>query len=531
LRKEAFRVSTNKAQSKAERKRKLIHRKRRIQWRLRDRQWEDQPRPMFSAGNIHYELADRARGLGSGGIGAMHMLATRTGLVEAIDRRLHLLKVHLPYHESDHVLNIAYNLLAGGACLEDIELWRNDEVYLDALGAQRIPDPTTAGDFCRRFEATDVEILMNTINDVRVKVWQQQPASFLEEVVIDGDGTMAETTGECKQGMDINHKGQWGYQPLLISLANTAEPLYLVNRSGNRPSHEGAAVRFDQAIALCRRAGFKRVLLRGDTDFTQTRYLDGWHGAGVRFIFGIDAMPNLVEIAESLENKAWKPLRRDAKYTVKTLPRERPVNVKEAIVRKRGFENIRLQSEEVAEFDYAPGRCRRSYRIVVVRKNLSIERGELALFDDVRYLFYITNIRTMTSSGIVRSANDRCNQENLIKQLKSGARALQMPVDNLVSNWAYMVMASLAWTLKAWFALLLPERGRWRQKHRKEKATVLRMGFKRFVNAFVRVPCQVVRTGGRLVYRLLAWNPWQHVFLRGVDALYAMSAWRHPLRC
>jgi hypothetical protein len=486
---------------------------------------------MFTASNIRYELADRVRGMGPGGIGAMHGLARRTGLVDAIDRRLHLLKVHLPYHESDHVLNIAYNLLAGGTCLEDLELRRNDEVYLDALGAERIPDPTTAGDFCRRFEAVDVEILMDTINDVRVKVWQQQPQSFFEEAIIEGDGTMAETTGQCKQGMDINHKGQWGYHPLVISLANTAEPLYLVNRRGNRPSHEGAAPRFDQAVALCKRAGFKRILLRGDTDFTQAKHLDRWHGAGARFIFGLDAMPNLVALAESLETKAWKPLCRDAKYTVKTTPRGRPENVKEAIVRAREFKNIRLVSEDVAEFDYAPGSCRRSYRIVVVRKNLSIERGESALFDDVRYFFYITNDRQKTASSIVRSANARCNQENLIEQLKNGARALQMPVDNLVSNWAHMVMASLAWTLKAWFALSLPERGRWKEKYRQEKSAVLRMEFKRFVNAFIRVPCQVLRTGRRLVYRLLAWNPWQAVLLRGVDALQAVSDGRRPLRC
>jgi hypothetical protein len=518
-------VNANRTQSKAERKRKLVNRKRRIQYRLRERPWTDQPRPMFRAGNIQYELADRVRGLGPGGIGAMHLLARRSGLIEAIDRRLHLLKVHLPYHESDHVLNIAYNLLAGGTCLEDLERWRNDEVYLDALGAERIPDPTTAGDFCRRFDETDVETLMNTINDVRVNVWQQQPASFFEEAIIEGDGTMAETTGQCKQGMDINHKGQWGYHPLLISLANTGEPLYLVNRRGNRPSHEGAAQRFDQAIALCKQAGFQRILLRGDTDFTQARRLDDWHSEGVRFIFGLDATPNRVTMAESLEKKAWKPLRRKAKYSIKTGPRPRPANVKEDIVRQRGFGNIRLQSEDVAEFDYAPGPCRRSYRIVVVRKNLSIERGELALFDDVRYFFYITNNRTKTASSIVRSANARCNQENLIEQLKNGARALQMPVDNLVSNGAHMVMASLAWTLKAWFALSLPQCGRWKEKHRDEKSAVLRMEFKRFVNAFIRVPCQVIRTGRRLVYRLLAWNPWQAVFLRGVDAL------ARPLRC
>ena len=518
-------MSTNRAQKRIERKRRLVNRRRRIEYRLRDINWAPRDEPMFTASNIHYELADRARGLGPGGIGAMHLLARRTGLIEAIDRRLHLLKVHLPYHESDHVLNIAYNLLAGGSCLEDLELWRNDEVYLDALGAQRIPDPTTAGDFCRRFDETDVEVLMSTINDVRVKVWRQQPASFLEEAIIEGDGLMAETTGQCKGGMDINYKGQWGYHPLLISLANTAEPLYLVNRGGSRPSHEGAAVRFDQSIALCRRAGFKKVLLRGDTDFTQTKELDRWDGDGVRFIFGIDAMANLTKKAETLPKTAWKPLKRPARYEVKTELRSRPTNVKERIVRARGFKNIRLTSEQVAEFAYRPTLCEKSYRVVVVRKNLSVERGQAVLFDDVRYFFYLTNDCETPADEVVFLANACCHQENLIEQLKNGVRAMQMPVDNLLSNWAYMVMASLSWTLKAWFALLLPETGRWSIKHKAEKQCVLKMEFRKFLNLFLRVPCQVVRSGRRIVYRLMAWNPWQPVFLRGVDTLC------YPLRC
>ncbi len=525
---EAFRVNISRT-------RKLVNRKRRIQYRLRDRNWSDQSQPMFTAGNIHYELSDRTRGLGPGGIGAIHLLARQIGLSDAIDRRLHLLKVHLPYHESDHVLNIAYNILAGGTCLEDIELWRNDEVYLDGLGAQRIPDPTTAGDFCRRFDEIDVEILMSTINTVRVNVWQQQSAEFFEEAIIEADGTMAPTTGQCKQGMDINYKGQWGYHPLLVSLANTGEPLYLVNRRGSRPSHEGAAPRFDQAIALCKRAGFKKILLRGDTDFTQTAELDRWDADGAGFIFGIDAMANLVRLAGNLPKTAWKRLNRPAKYEVKTEPRPRPTNVKEQIVRAREFRNIRLASEQVAEFAYRPTLCEQTYRVVVVRKNLSVEKGEQVLFDDIRYFFYITNDWTTPASEIVFLANDRCNQENLIEQLKNGVRAMQMPVDNLVSNWAYMVMASLAWSLKAWFALLLPERGRWKERRRREKRAVLKMEFKRFVNTFVRVPCQIVRTGRRLVYRLLAWNPWQAVFLRGVDAFrraaLAMTATRRPMRC
>ncbi len=505
------------------RRKRLAKRKRRIQYRLGERKWQAQSEPMFKARNIHYEVSDRTRGLSAGGIGAMHLLAGRLKLIEAIDGNLHLLKVHLPYYESDHVLNIAYNILSGGTCLEDIELLRNDEVYLDGLGARRIPDPTTAGDFCRRFDEADVERLIDTINEVRLKVWRQQPEGFFEEAIIDGDGTIAPTTGECKAGMDISYNGEWGYHVLVVSLSNTGEVLYLLNRSGNRPSSEGAAEVFDRAIALARDGGFKKTLLRGDTDFTQTRHLDRWDEDGVRFIFGIDAMANLQEIADKRPERAWDRLIRAPKYQVLTHPRRRRENVKEKIVRERKFENIRLVSEHVSEFAYSPTKCSKTYRVVVARKNLSVE--EEVLFDDIRYFFYITNDWSTSAAEIVRLANARCNQENLIDQLKNGVQAMRMPADNLVSNWAYMVMASLAWTLKAWFALLLPEKGRWEDKHRSEKLAVLKMEFKTFLNAFMRLPCQIIRTGRRVVYRLLGWNPWLHVFFRGVDAL------RYPLRC
>ena len=499
--------------------------KRRIQRRLRRRNWSAQQEPMLRGRNLHYESSDRVRGLGAGGIGAMHLLAQRTGLAAAIDERLQLLKVHQPYHESDHVLNIAYNILCGGKTLEDLEQLRHDVVYQNALGARMIPDPTTAGDFARRFAEPDVETLMTAIDQVRVKVWQQQPAAFFDEAIIEADGTLAPTTGERKAGMEISYNGVWGYHPLVVTLANTGEPLYLVNRSGNRPSHEGAAERFDQAIALCRQAGFRSVLLRGDTDFSSTQHLDRWDAQGVRFVFGIDAMPNLVALAAGLSAPAWQRLQRPAKYTVQTQARSRRENVKEQVVIERGFRNIRLECEDVAEFRYQPGACQRAYRVVVVRKNLSVHKGEHALFDDIRYFFYITNDTGHTAAELVLLANDRCNQENLIEQLKNGVHALRMPVGTLVSNWAYMVMASLAWTLKAWFALLLPETGRWAAQYRTEKRTVLRMEFRRFQRTFIAMPCQIIRSGRRIVYRLLAWNPWQRVFLRGVAAL------GRPLRC
>jgi hypothetical protein len=478
-------------------------------------------RPMFAASNIKYDVSTRIHAITCGGIGTFHLLARKLGLIDAIDKRLHLLKIHLPYHESDHVLNIAYNPLCGGRCFEDMEVRRNDENFLNALGTRRTPDPTTAGDFCRRFEQKDIGTLLNVINDTRLRVWAKQPKSFFACAIIDMDGTLIETAGQCKEGVDISYDGTWGYHPLVVSLANTGEVLSIVNRPGNRPSHEDAAGEVDRSLEVCLRAGFRKILLRGDTDFSQTAHLDGWNAiAQVRFIFGYDAKANLVDLAENLPENAWRRLVRPARYEVRTETRERPTNVKDRIVRERKYESLRLQSEDVAEFDYQPGACRQSYRMVVIRKNITKEKGEEALFDEIRYFFYITNERERSMDEIVFSANDRCNQENLIAQLKSGVAALSAPSNTLESNWAYMVMMGLAWNLKAWWALMLPESpGQWQERHREEKSWALRLEFKTFLNAFVLLPCQIIRSGRSLIYRLLSWNPHLSVFFRLVNRL------------
>lgn len=500
---------------------RLAARKRRIQRRLDKNNLAGCARPIMTATNIHYELADRTQGLVYGGLGAIHLLAKKLGLMEAIDSRLHLLKIHFPYHESDHVLTLAYNALCDGTCLQDLELRRSDEVFLNALGARRLPDPTTAGDFCRRFERDSIFTLLDVFDETRLKVWAQQPDAFFDQAIVDMDGTLVETTGACKQGMDIAYNGTWGYHPLVLSLANTGEVLSLVNRSGNRPSSDGAAKQVDRVLAVCWKGGFRKVLLRGDTDFSQTEHLDRWSDdPRVRFLFGYDATPNLKDEAENLPERAWKPLVRSPRYTVKTQPRERPDNVKEAIVVARKFENQRLQGEHVAEFPYRPSACQKTYRMIVVRKNLSVSKGEQVLFDDVRYFFYLTNEAWPEPEEIVPLANERGNQENLLAQLHGGVRALKAPVNTLESNWAYMVMTSLAWNLKAWWALSLPEpAGRWRARYHEQKRWLLAVEFKTFVTALVRLPCQLVRTSRKLVYRLLSWNKHQGLLFRLLDVL------------
>jgi hypothetical protein len=460
----------------------------RIEERLEreNRNCTDDGRPVLRGTGASYEIADRVRAVSAGGVALIHRLVQAVGLDQEIDRGVHLLKIHAPYHESDHVTNIAYNLLAGGECLEHLELLRNDENYLDMLGARRIPDPTTAGDFCRRFDsAYSIDALQKAINEARIRVWRAQPREFFKHAV---------------------------------TLANTQEVLFLENRPGPRPSHEGAAARLDQAVELVKRAGFRRVMLRGDTDFSQTAFLDGWHARGVRFVFGYDASENLVEKADSLEESAWTQLDREG-YEIRTEPRAKPVNTRERCVIEREYRNVHLDEEHYTEFDYQPTRCLRPYRMVVVRKRLRITRGQDLLFPEVRYFFYITNRRDVSAREVVRLANTRCDQERVIGQQKSEVGSLRAPLDNLYSNWAYMVMATLAWNLSKWMALLLPEDGRWRTRRTDEKRAVLRMNFGTFIRAFMLVPAQLSRGARRLTLRLLSWNPWQSTFFRALDAV------------
>ena len=367
---------------------KLARRKRRIEMRLRvARDWRfvrmaaGVPAVLSSAG-LKYELAQKTQAIVYGGVPLMLRVARESGLIDAIDSSVPILKWRCPYYESDHVLNLAMNALCEGTCLEHIERRRNDEAFLNAIGADSIPDPTTAGDFCRRFNRGSVRQLLDAINVARLNVWKRQPQEFFDEAIVDMDD-----------------------------------------------------------------------------------------------------------------------------------------NVKRQVIRRREFEHLELKSEQVSEFEYRPTACQRAYRMVVIRKNISHEKGEKVLFDEIRYFFYITNDRAASAAEIVFGCNDRCNQENLIAQLAGGARALSAPVDSLVSNWAYMVMTSLAWTLKAWSALLLPVTPRHRESHAAARTTWLRMEFKTFVNEVLKVPCQIVRQGRRIIHRVLHWNPQLPTFFRLATAL------------
>ena len=257
----------------------------------------------------------------------------------------------------------------------------------------------------------------------------------------------------------------------------------------------------------CAGGGFQKVLLRGDTDFTQTRHLDRWDQEGVEFLFGADSSQGLVGRAEGLEPSAWSRLDRAKK---KKLRRRRRKNIRQALVKKNGYRNLQLEREDVAELAYRPAACKQNYRLVVVRKQITVTQGQGRLFDETRYLFYLTNLRKESAREVVFSANRRCHQENVVEQLKNGVQAMRMPSDSLESNWAYLVIAAQAWNLKAWLGLV--------QSDKTMGQRILKMEYRRFLRRLVQIPCQILQRGRRLLYRLLNVNDWTETLLSGVPS-------------
>lgn len=495
----------------------LAERKRRISSRIDPRQVPSGVALSPGHGRRRFEVTARGNVTPFGGVALAAQLIDGLGLRDEINASLDLLRRHRPYSEADHVLSLALASFCGARALDDIDVLREDEAFLDAVGMQRMPDPTTSGDFLRRFDEEAVGHLMEAINRVRKRCWSSLPKKQKELATIDVDGTLVNTFGEHKEGTDFNFKGGFGYAPLLVSLANTKEPLYIRNQPGNRPSNDGFVTEVEAAIETVLEGGFKRVRVRGDRAYAVTRHFDGWSRRGIDFVFSMTTHAQLDRLLDALPDAAWKPLEREERGA-KGRRRTRSKNVKRQCVRDRGYRTLRLETEHYAEITHRPRKCKKGYRLIVVRKTITVTEGQLELENEERYFGYITNVPSdkLSARDVVAESNARCDQENLIEQLKNGVAAFTAPVGCLASNWAWMVIAALPLSFKAWLSMLHPDKN---ARHQ-----LRRMQYRRFLRTVVLVPVRVVKQARGLVLKILGYAANGALLIEGLSRLRRLPA-------
>jgi hypothetical protein len=463
------------------------------------------PRPVFRNRQVRVREQQRGTVTPYGGVSLVHDLAMRLGIDRDLNRALSLLKMHMPYFESDHILTHAYNLYVGGTCIEDIASLQHSPALRSLLGACRIPDPTTAGDFLRRFTPESLAALQRVIDENRQKVWRRLPRQRRETATLDMDSTVKEVFGECKQGADFSYNGKWSYHPLLFTLAETHEPLRTINRPGNTASADGSGAALREVLPLLGRH-FRQVRVRGDSKFYRRENIAACEEHDAEFAFVMDGYDVLRDRAEMLPNRAWQPFYEEppapaaGRKTPQTTRHKRR-RWRQQIVRRRGYTTLHTTNEWVAEMPYtlpkqalaeSYGLNGRTYRVIVKRQRVETSEGQKLLLVENRYRFVITNIPPgkMDAAEVLRLAHGRGDQENAIEQLKNGIAALRMPTGELRANGAFLLAGQLAWCLKTWLSLLaLP------------KETV-RWEWKWFRQAFVYVAAAITRTARRAEVRL-----------------------------
>jgi hypothetical protein len=432
-----------------------------------------------------------------GGLSLAAGLVRSLGLHRDLDRSLEVLQSHRPFSEADHVLTHVYNLFVGGTCIEDIGNLQSSEPVRRMLGAVRLPDPTTAGDFLRRFAEKDLRALNAVMDRAQEKVWKRRYGRRkASRAIVDLDSHLHPVYGDQKEGADFSYKGFLAYHPLVISLAGTQECLRLINRSGNVVSAEGAEAQLRDLFPLLLRR-FKQVVVRGDAAFCAQKIFDACEQAGQFFAVVSPTQKNFGALFEDLSGSAWKPYRgpgdRKRQATPASRRRRRGPNRRRRLARQRHKRDLKLERQWIAEIPYQPDRSERAYRLIARCQRIEEHDGQGELFELYRFRYVLSNLpKSVSAHEVVDLTYQRCDQENVIEQLQHGVAAMRMPTGGLLSNGAFLTCARLAHNLKSWLAqLALP-------------LETLRWEWKRFRMAFVYVAARVIRRARSIHVELAA---------------------------
>jgi hypothetical protein len=425
-----------------------------------------------------------------GGLALAVSLVRSLGVAKDLNRELSLLASHRPFHESDHVLTHVYNLYSGGTCIEDIADLQTSEPVRRILGANRVPDPTTAGDFLRRFDAESLKNLDRVIDQAQEKIWKRRYGKKkAARAIVDLDSCVRPVYGDQKEGTDFTYKGSFGYHPLVISLAETMECLRLVNRSGNTASADGSENHLRELFPMLGHR-FKQIIVRGDSAFAKQPIFDACEEAGHFFAVVSAQQQNFARLFEALPAEAWKPYRqREPKAVGRVKRRQRDPNRRRQRARGRHKRDLQLKKQWIAEIAYQPNRSQKPYRLIARYQEIE-EHEQGHLFMLTRFRFALSNLpSSVPAEEVIDLTYQRCDQENLIEQLQHGVTAMRMPTGGMDSNAAFLTCARLAHNLKPWLAqLALP-------------IETMRWEWKRFRRAFVYCAAQVVHTARQVHVR------------------------------
>jgi hypothetical protein len=452
---------------------------------------------------LHLDVDTRCETTPYGGLDLVVAFCREFAVAKTLEDHVKVLKQHQPYHESDHLLALACNLYVGGTCLEDLSNLQHSEAVKRLLGACRLPDPTTAGDFLRRFDDAanpgSLSSLRHAIDAMQDRVWRRLAKRRGKRpwATVDLDGHLKPLYGTRKEGADFSHTGQWSYHPLLVSLADSGDCVAVRNRSGNVRSSEGAAAVLLEVLPRIKHHA-RRVLVRGDSDFDRRDVREACEAKGAYFAFVGREYPNRKEMAEELADAQWREFepraaraRHERQRQSDFRSRQKKPNRRRQRAAERGYKALHLEGQWMAEVRWQPPDADQPYRLVIRRQRIVHYKGQAFVSEEYRYRYVVTNLpQSWSVQEIIDETYLRCDQENVVEQMGSGIAAWRMPVGEFAGNSAWLEIGRLAWNLGKWIAqLALP-------------AEVVRWEWKRFRQAFVFVSAQVSKRGRQIWVRL-----------------------------
>ena len=480
--------------------------------------WPETTGRVFRLPKSSTEVDHRSEVTPYGGLALFTALARRFRVAERLDAAVQVFKIHLPYHEADHILAIAANLFVGGTCLEDQANLQQSEAARRMLGAVRVPDPTTAGDFLRRFDTWETQGSLDALRRAHDEIQRDVGRAVKKRrgkmplATVDLDGHFKVLCGVKKEGADFNYRREWCYHPLLVSLAQTGECLAIRNRPGNVRSSQDAAAVLNEVLPQVRERA-EHVLVRGDSDFDRQDVRDAASKHDAFYASVGREQTGRPEIAMAIPDSAYRPFlprawraveRRCSKTNYRA--RRRKQNRRRRRAQDRNYKELRLVEQQIAEVSIRPGGATKDYRLIVRRQLIKVLKGQQPLFTQYRYRYVVTDLPG-SAEDVIDETYMRCDQEKIIQQLGAGLAAWRMPVAEFEGNAAWLEIARLAWNIAKWIALLaLP-------------AEAIRWEWKRFRQALVYVAAQVLRRSRQVTVRLSASHRFHRLFVAAHERL------------